>query len=319
MNNIKVSLSHLANLTAIKRNQLVFRTRERIDDENIKHKQAIQISLNISQVRTILEENLNVKKSKIIYIGNLKGGVGKTALAYLLINSLSALGVKVCAIDLDVQANLTGQFIPIPFDKAVFSDLINGTASIESIINNVHDRLDIIPSSLKNGLIPKYLSLQSPKHYLTWFNELCLDYLRDKYEVIIVDTPPSLSTINSVFCLCLNENDNIVIPAGADEFSLVGIGMFLDDTKEIRKAYSVKSNPKISILINKFFQNQKTNLDMLVKIGNEYNNFLSPFIVKECAKIKEIVNKKLFLNKIQNDKEIHMLMSNLLKEIDILK
>ena len=74
--------------------------------------------------------------------------------------------------------------------------------------------------------------MQKPRHHSSWFNSLCLDYLRQTYDIIIVDTPPSLSTINSVFCLCLKENDQIIIPVCPEGFSIMGVDMFLDDILE---------------------------------------------------------------------------------------
>ena len=62
---------------------------------------------------------------------------------------------------------------------------------------------------------------------------MCLDHLRSEYDVIIVDTPPHLTTLNSVFCLCLGNNDHIAIPACAEDFSLMGIQMFLEDKFQI--------------------------------------------------------------------------------------
>ena len=105
----------------------------------------------------------------------------------MLTEVLSSLGFKSCAIDLDVQSNLTRQFIEIGVNQPVFSDVIDKKMTIEDIIINISPTLDLIPSSLKNGLIQKTLSIQTPKHYLTWFNVLCLNYLRSKYDVIIVD------------------------------------------------------------------------------------------------------------------------------------
>ena len=124
--------------------------------------------------------------------------------------------------------------------------------------------------------------MQGPKHHLTWFNDICLDYLRTHYDVVIVDTPPQLTTLNSVFCLCLYKGDSVVIPACAEEFSIVGSKMFLEDILAIRKAYKINSSPKISIILNRFMQTQKTNLEMLVKMGQEYGNMLSEVIIRAC-------------------------------------
>ena len=162
--------------------------------------------------------------------------------------------------------------------------------------------------------------MQPPKHHLMWFNSVCLDYLRSNYEVIVVDTPPHLTTLNSVFCLCLDHYDNIVIPACAEDFSIMGIDMFLEDILTIRNSYNTTtSNPKTSIIMNRFFQNQKNNLEMLVKIGNEYGTMLSEIIIKDSAKVREIINNKIFIGNIKQSKEIYDIITSLLQEFNILK
>ena len=256
---------------------------------------------------------------KVIYIGNLKGGVGKTTLSYLLSDSLSTLGIKTCIIDLDVQANLTNQYINISPEQPVFFDLIDGKKRISDIILKINDTLSIVPSSLRNSLIEKALTLQTPKHYLSWFNSLCLDYLRKQYDVILVDTPPSLSTLNSVFCLALKPTDSIVVPVCPEEFSMMGVQMFLNDVNEIRTSYSINEDPQTIIVMNKFFQNQKTNLEVLMKMGNLFGDLFCDAVIKDSAKLREIINDKIRISDIKSGKEIYQTLNELLAKLNIIE
>lgn len=320
MNDVKLCYAQIGRLVDIKSPALNARVKTLLNKKELsKGGAGKRIYLTPQQIKTVIHDRINDLNGKIIYIGNLKGGVGKTALAYLLTEVLSTLGLKTCAIDLDVQSNLTRQFVEIGVDQPVFSDVIDKKLLIEDIIMTISPTLDLIPSSLKNGLIQKTLSIQTPKHYLTWFNVLCLTYLRSKYDVIIVDTPPSLTTLNSVFCLCLKGNDNLVIPACADEFSIMGINMFLEDVNSIRDSYKVKSNPKISIIMNKFFQNQTNNLDVLAKINKEYKDIFSKNIIRDSAKIRETINNKVRIGDVKQSKELFEILAELLKEFNILK
>jgi chromosome partitioning protein len=319
MNSENLRFSQITLLTGLKRHAINARAKTAYSDDELNRSPSNQILLHPAQVKKLIEDCLIDIKGKIIYIGNLKGGVGKTTIAYLLINSLSAIGLKVCAIDLDVQANLTRQYLNIDVNQPVFFDVIDNKLSIKDVIVTLSPTLDFIPSSLKNSLIQKSLSMQAPKHHLTWFNSLCLDYLRTNYDIIIVDTPPHLTTLNSVFCLCLGDSDHIAIPACAEDFSIMGVQMFLEDVLSIRKSYTITSNPKISVIINRFFQNQKTNLEMLVKMGQQYGKMLSEVIIKDSAKIRETVNNKTAIGEIKNGKEIYEIISNLLQEFNILK
>ena len=160
--------------------------------------------------------------------------------------------------------------------------------------------------------------MQAPKHHLTWFNNLALNYLREKYDYIIVDTPPSLTTLNSVFCLCLNDLDNIIVPVCPEEFSILGVQMFLDDVKEIRKSYQTKNDPQISIIMNRFFQNQKANLEILVKMSNLYGEYFSDVVIKDNAKMREIINNKIPIGEISRGKELYATLKDFLFSMNIL-
>lgn len=319
MNQGNIRFSQVSLLTGLKRHTINARAKSIFEIKDLKRSSGNQILLSPSQVHALISDRLAKNKGKVIYIGNLKGGVGKTTLSYLLINAISMMGLKTCAIDLDVQANLTSQYLAQSVSNPVFFDVIDGKASIQEVIKTINPTLDIIPSSLKNSLIQKSLSMQSPKHHLTWFNNLCLDYLRSTYDVIVVDNPPHLTTLNSVFCLCLGENDHIGIPACAEEFSLLGVQMFMDDILSIRDSYKVTSHPKISIIMNRFFQTQKNNLEMLVATSKQYGNMLSEIIIRDSAKIREVVNNKTPIGEIKNGKEVYETISNLLTEFEILK
>lgn len=312
-------LSQLSSLTGIKRHTLNARLKSLFNNSELKRSSGNQIILEPHLVKKIISNEMLNATKKIIFIGNLKGGVGKTTLAYILSEVLSNFGLKVCAIDLDVQANLTNQYLDIKPDQSVFFDLIEANVNVKDLPVNVRKNLDIIPSSLKNSLIQKALTMQSPKHHVTWLNSLCLDYLREHYDIIIVDTPPSLSTLNSVFCLCLNSNDSILIPVAPEEFSILGVKMFMDDVIEIRKSYNITEDVDVTILMNRFFQNQKSNLEILVKMTTLYGNMFSSVILRDFSKIRELINKKLHLASIKSGKDIYEFINGLLLDLKILK
>jgi chromosome partitioning protein len=319
MSNGIIRFSQISQLTGLKRQAINARAKNIFEEKELQRSKGNHILLNSTQVKRLIEDRLISQKGKIIYTGNLKGGVGKTTLSYLLINAISMMGLKTCAIDLDVQANLTRQYVDINVEQPVFYDIIENRLHVKDVIMKVTPTLDIIPSSLKNSLIPKSLAMQAPKHHLTWFNALCLDYLRENYDVILVDTPPHLSSLNSVFCLCLGDGDHIAIPACAEEFSIMGVQMFLEDILAIRESYQTISSPKISIIMNRFFQTQKTNLEMLVAMSTRYGDMLSEVVIRDSAKIREVINNKTPIGEIKQGKDVYETIANLLQEFEILK
>ena len=312
-------LSQISSLTGVKRHTLNARVNNKFEKTDLERTNGNQIILKPEQIRTIISEEIINTPGKIIYIGNLKGGVGKTTLSYLLSDTLSEIGLKVCCIDLDVQSNLTNLLLDNNIERPVFYDLIDKNAKIENLPINVKENLDIIPSSLKNSLIEKALTIQAPKHHLSWFKRLCINYLRNTYDIIIVDTPPSLTTLNSVFSLSLNTTDNVIIPVNPEEFSIMGVQMFLEDIAEIRKSYEVDNEPQISIIMNRFFQNQRNNLEVLVKMSSLFDGSLSEVIIRDIARLREIINNKENIKDIKNGRDILETIYGLLIETKILK
>ncbi|MED7789622.1 ParA family protein [Francisella sp. 19X1-34] len=312
-------MSQISNLSGVKKHTLNARVNNKFEKQELERTNGNQIILNSEQVRNILSEELINDMGKIIYIGNLKGGVGKTTLSYLLSDTLSEIGLKVCCIDLDVQANLTNLFLNNDVERPVFYDLIDKNIKIEKLPIKVKENLDIIPSSLKNSLIEKALTIQAPKHHLSWFKKLCINYLRNTYDVIIVDTPPSLTTLNSVFSLSLIKTDNVIIPVNPEEFSIMGVQMFVEDIADIRKSYEIEDEPQISIIMNRFFQNQRNNLEVLVKMSKLFDGSLSEVIIRDIARLKEVINNKESIKDIKNGKDILDTIYGLLVETKIIK
>ena len=135
-------LPQIATISGVKRHTLNARVNN-LFKEDLHRNHGNQILLNPFQVRKIIEDRINNQIGKIIYIGNLKGGVGKTTISYLLSNTAAALGLKTCIIDLDVQSNLTQQYVTINADQPVFYDVIDNKKSISEVILPITETLDL--------------------------------------------------------------------------------------------------------------------------------------------------------------------------------
>lgn len=177
---------------------------------------------------------------------NLKGGVGKTHLSFATAIRLTTYGAKVAVIDLDQQGNFT-QACGIDAEKRpVLIDLITDRLEIDNCMVSVIDGLDILPSRIENAVLDNLFALNS----LPVDRELKkrVDKLKNKYDFIFIDCPPSLGQAVTAASLAA---DFIVVPVDPEKFSLSGLNVTLKELeKNVAEKFEVNLNVKI--VFNKF-------------------------------------------------------------------
>lgn len=314
-----MKLSQLSQITGIPRHTLTARINSIFDKKNLKKDKSNHIVLTPDQCKRSIDTHLISKKGKVIRIGNLKGGVGKTSISYLLAQSFSEIGLKVCVADFDIQMNFTSLFLDKNNKRPIFLDVINEKRTISEIIIPINENLSLIPSSLRNSLIEKDLLAQARKHQFHWFNDLCLNYLREKFDVILFDTPPDLSSINSITGLCLIDGDHFLFPIDPDDFALDGVELVLNDINKIRTSYRIKQNPDLLIVMNRFDQTIKEDLKGLMEANKRFEDALAQTIIRKMAKLKEFVKNQTSFDALTRAKDLFQVVNGLLVELNIVK
>lgn len=182
---------------------------------------------------------------KIIALVNQKGGVGKTTTSINLSASLGLLGKKVLLVDLDPQGNATtGVGIEKGDLKCSIHEALNGEVeSKDAVRRSKFKNLDVIPATITlAGTDFEFIERASSDPSFLKSSQLkrVLNSIRDNYDFILIDCPPSLGilTINA-----LTASDSVLIPVQCEYFALEGIMQLLNTIKQARK----NLNPTLEI------------------------------------------------------------------------
>ena len=154
--------------------------------------------------------------AKVLAFANQKGGVAKTTTALNLGVAFQELGHRVMAVDMDPQGNLTMSLglNPDSVRPSMFDVLVNGV-SIEEALH--HRELDVVVASIDLAAAEIALSSQIGRERAL---SKALLQVRDRYDYIMIDTPPSLGllTINA-----LTASDAVIVPVQCEYLSLRGL------------------------------------------------------------------------------------------------
>jgi len=160
---------------------------------------------------------------KIISIANQKGGVGKTTTAVNLASCIAVAEYPTLLIDIDPQANATSGMgvYSDDYEQSIYDVLIDEASIADSIIKSKVPNLDILPSHIQLvGAEVEMVNMVGREQLL----KKVIGAVRDTYDFIFVDCPPSLSllTLNA-----LTASDSVLIPIQCEYYALEGLSRLL--------------------------------------------------------------------------------------------
>ena len=179
---------------------------------------------------------------RIIAIANQKGGVGKTTTSINLASALAEKGKKVLVIDTDPQGNTTSGFgiDKNEIDHTIY-ELMIGECSIDEVITkNVVkgiDGVDIIPSNVNLAAVEIELIDSDNKEYIL---REAISGIRDNYDFIIIDCPPSLSmlTVNA-----MTTANTVLVPIQCEYYALEGLSQLVHTVNLVKD----RLNPELDM------------------------------------------------------------------------
>ena len=169
--------------------------------------------------------------ASILSFINQKGGVGKTTSAVNVALSLAVSEIRTLLIDLDPQSNATTGLSSLlkKINGSIYDILIKGESIFDKINNTTFPHLDIIPST--NDLVGAEVELVSvmAREYQL---KKALEKVNNKYDIIIIDCPPSLGllTINA-----LTASNALIIPIQCEYYALEGLGQLLNTVRLVQQ------------------------------------------------------------------------------------
>lgn len=194
---------------------------------------------------------------RIIAIANQKGGVGKTTTSINLSACLAEKGKKVLVIDTDPQGNTTSGFgiEKNELDNTIY-ELILGECTIrDCIIMEVIENVSVLPANVNLAAAEIELIGVERKEYILK-NEV--DYVKDEYDFIIIDCPPSLNmlTINA-----MTTADSVLVPIQCEYYALEGLSQLIHTVNLVKE----RLNPPLDMEGVVFtMYDSRTNLSMQV-------------------------------------------------------
>lgn len=228
---------------------------------------------------------------RIIAIANQKGGVGKTTTAINLSACLAEAGQRVLTIDIDPQGNTTSG-LGIEKDEVentIYEVMLQEVDITEAACKNVFDNLDVIPSNVNlAGAEIDLIDINDREYVL----KNAIDEIRDNYDYVILDCPPSLSmlTVNA-----MTAADTVLVPIQCEYYALEGLTQLIHTINLVKK----KLNPELELEGVVFtMYDSRTNLSLQVveNVKDNLNQNIYKTIIPRNIRLAEAPSHGLPIN-----------------------
>ena len=249
---------------------------------------------------------------RIIAIANQKGGTAKTTTATALTTGAAYKGKRTLAVDLDAQGNLS-YIMGADANAAGSYELMKNQTTAKETIQHTQAG-DIIPASLNLAAADNEFSGKPGRDF---FLQAALQPIKNEYDLIVIDTPPTLSTL---LVNALTAATEVIIPLNADILSLQGLYQLIETINQVQ-AYCNKDLKITGVLLTRHSDRTVLARDIKETIAAkcaEFNIPLLKTVIRDGVAIKEAqTTQESLFNYAPNSKPAQDYIA-LLKEIKVI-
>ena len=247
------------------------------------HKITPEQARQIAELRGLSYPRLNIN------VHNVKGGVGKTTTVHVLASRAAMLGFKVLVVDLDQQGNCSRSFgvFGSPKDYKTMLELYEHHKSnktgmtAKDLVKELHPHLHLIPSNLSMANMDMVMTLDSSMNSKEFFRDM-LEGLLDNYDLIVLDSPPALSTLTASAHAF---SDIVLLPINPDEYSVDAINLNFNHLQRLVRNQRLEIQPMI--FVNKYDSRPKIDFKIVSEIHQgDFGQFMCEAAVRQTSTIK---------------------------------
>ena len=219
--------------------------------------------------------------AKIIAVANQKGGVGKTTTSVNLSASLADFGKRVLLVDCDPQGNATSGF---GINKSTVAhtiyDVLTDNLDVKYALQFTPYGVTVLPSNVNlAGAEVELVSEFARENKL----RAALDTIRDEYDYILIDCPPSLGllTVNS-----LTAADSIIIPIQCEFYALEGVTQLLNTIEIVKN----NLNPLLAIegiVLTMFDVRTRLNQQVVEEVRKNFGGLVYDTLIPRSVRLSE--------------------------------
>ena len=228
---------------------------------------------------------------RIIAVANQKGGVGKTTTSTNLSACLAEKGKKVLLVDIDPQGNATSG---VGIDKNDLEntvyDMIIGECSIdECLIKEALENLDVLPSNVNlSGAEIDLIGIDDRE----FKKKKNIDKIKDNYEYIIIDCPPSLNmlTVNA-----MTTANTVLVPIQCEYYALEGLSQLLHTINLVKE----RLNPELEmegVVFTMYDARTNLSLEVVENVKNNLKQSIYKTIIPRNVRLAEAPSHGLPIN-----------------------